>query len=226
VRAIGDGVRRMTRSRVTAAVAAALCLAAALSGCAASSTPLPPDPTEAEIDAIMAEEVERQVKTNAVSFPEVWEAVEFERFVSSEEMPVVLDECFTGFGAEGIGVFSADGSYSMGTGVMGEFESVVMNACTLAYPDEYQKPLVQTDEQLEYSYNYNVSFVVPCLRAAGYAVESPPSREEYRDFGVRERPSMVELSVRCTRTDGGPAAASRALSAVSRRHGAVQLALR
>jgi hypothetical protein len=172
----------MTRSRVTAAVAAALCLAVALSGCAASSTPLPPGPTEAEIDAIMAEEVERQVKTNAVSFPEVWEAVEFERFVSSEEMPVVLDECFTGFGAEGIGVFGADGSYSMGTGVMGEFESVVMNACTLAYPDEYQKPLVQTDEQLEYSYNYNVSFVVPCLRAAGYAVESPPSREEYRDL--------------------------------------------
>jgi hypothetical protein len=172
----------MTRSRVTAAVAAALCLAVALSGCAASSTPLPPGPTEAEIDAIMAEEVERQVKTNAVSFPEVWEAVEFERFVSSEEMPVVLNECFTGFGAEGIGVFGADGSYSMGTGVMGEFESVVMNACTLAYPDEYQKPLVQTDEQLEYSYNYNVSFVVPCLRAAGYAVESPPSREEYRDL--------------------------------------------
>jgi len=167
----------MTRSRVTAA--ATLCLAIALSGCAASSTPLPPGPTEAEIDAIMAEEVERQVKTNAVSFPEVWNAVEFERFVSSEEMPVVLDECFTGFGVDDMVTFGADGSYSVGTSAMGEFESTVMNACTLAYPDEYQKPLIQTDEQLEYSYNYNVAFVVPCLRAAGYAVESAPSREDY-----------------------------------------------
>jgi hypothetical protein len=127
----------------------------------------------------MAAEVERQVKTNAVSFPEVWDAVEFERFVSSDEMPVVLDECFAGFGADDVVTIGPDGSYSIGSGAMGEFESVVMNACTLAYPYEYQKPLVQTHEQLEYSYNYNVAFVVPCLRAAGYAVESPPSREEY-----------------------------------------------
>jgi hypothetical protein len=165
-----------------AGMATALCLAIALSGCAASSTPLPPAPTEAEIEEIMAEEVERKVTTFAVSFPEVWNTVEFERFVSSEEMPVVLDECFTGFGVDDMVTFGANGSYSVGTSAMGEFESVVMSACTLAYPDEFQKPLIQTDEQLEYSYNYNVAFVVPCLRAAGYAVESPPSRDEYFDL--------------------------------------------
>ena len=158
-------------------MAAALCLAAALSGCTAASVP-PPNPTDAEIDSIMAEYVAQYGEGRAVEFPEVWNNVEFERFVSVEEAPAVLDKCLRGFGAD-VSHFGPDGSFGVTTSSDDPLGAAAVEACYLAFPYDYQRPLVQSDAQLKYSYNYAVTFLVPCLRAAGYALDAPPAQKEY-----------------------------------------------
>ena len=128
----------------------------------------------------MSEYVARQVETRATQFPELWNTVEFEHFVSPEDTPAVMTGCLTGVGVTSA-LYGADGSFTTGNSAIGEFEFAAIDACTLSFPPDYQKPYVQTDAQLRYLYSYDTTFLMPCLRAAGYAPESPPTLEEFID---------------------------------------------
>jgi hypothetical protein len=157
----------------TAAVVAAILV---ISGSGAPSTP-PPRPTKAEMHSIMVAYAEQVAANRAVSHPEIWRGVEFERFVTSEEASSVLNECIHGFGVTGIEI-DRSGAFA---GTFGDHELAVVDACSTSYPNEFVKPGVQTDAQLEYSFNYATTFLVPCLRAAGYTSDPPPTREDYFD---------------------------------------------
>jgi hypothetical protein len=161
---------------VAGATAAVVIAALVISGSGAPSTP-PPPPTKAEIKRIMAAYAEQVSANRAVSRPEIWRGVEFKRFVTAEEAPAVLNECIREFGITTVEM-SSNGSL---TGELGDDERAVVDACSVSYPYEFMEAGVQTDAQLEYSYNYATTFLVPCLRAAGYTAESPPTSEDYFD---------------------------------------------
>jgi len=126
----------------------------------------------------MSARVEKLAREQAAIYPDLWDDVEFERFVALEEMPAVLEECAHDLGATTV-VFGVDGSISTTSGPIGGFEIAVLDACSLSYPPDYQKLQIQTDAQLDYSYNYATTFLVPCIRAAGYTIGQTVTREEY-----------------------------------------------
>lgn len=159
-------------------VGVAACLL--LSGCSGASTPLPPPPTEAEIDAAMTEYVEQNVDARDATYPEVWENIRFERFIAMDEAPDVLGGCVAEFGVT-TATFSTDGSSSWSDLPNSTYVSTVVDACTLQYPYDFLKTYVHSEAQNEYLYNYGVNFVQPCLAAAGLEPGTPPGRDTYQE---------------------------------------------
>jgi hypothetical protein len=160
---------------VAGATAAVVVAALVVTGGSAASNPPPEPPTEAEMESIMEAHVEGVAADGAVTHPEIWRKVGFERFVTPDEAPGVINECIRGFGVTTVEI-SVNGSFS---GTLEEYERAVVDACSLSYPYEFMKAGIQTDAQLEYSYNYATTFLIPCLRAAGYAIDQAPTRESY-----------------------------------------------
>jgi len=160
-------------------MAAVLCLAIALSGCAAAPVP-PPNPTDAEIDSIMVARVESMAASDTEAHPEVWNAITFGRFIANEEAPAVLGECMGAFGVTTVQI-GTNGSMSWTDSAGDGFVETVISACQFAYPSDYSREWVHTDAQLEYLYNYVTTFLVPCLSAAGYASEEPPTRRAFME---------------------------------------------
>jgi hypothetical protein len=161
--------------RGVTAVVGAVIAALLMAGCSPEPVKPPPAPTEAEIETIMEKQVELLVANRLLTYPDLWDQVKFERFVSPDEAPTVQNECLREYGVTQV-IFLEDGAV---TGDLGDFERAVMDACSFSYPYDFQAAGVQSDAQLEYSYNYTTNFLVPCLRAQRYTFESPPSHEDY-----------------------------------------------
>jgi len=174
------------KGRTTLGAAAALCLAVALSGCAAApAPPPPPDPTDSEIDRIMVARVESMAASDTEAYPEVWSAITFGRFITHEEAPAVLGECMGAFGVTTVQI-GTTGSMSWTDSAGDGFVETVISACQFAYPFDSSREFVHSDAQLEYLYNYVTTFLVPCLSAAGYASEKPPTRRAFMDMAHRD----------------------------------------
>jgi hypothetical protein len=172
----------MTRRslRNAAGVAVALCVAVALFGCTASSTPPPPGPSDAQITEAMTQFVEMNVEGREATYPEVWENVRFERFIETEEGPEVLGGCVAEFGVT-TATFNEDGSSSWSDLPNSTFVSNVVDACSLRYPQNFLRTLIRSDAQNEYLYSYGINFLLPCLAAAGLEPVTPPGREQYME---------------------------------------------
>jgi len=165
----------MTKALVVS-VGVAACLL--LSGCAGASTPLPPPPTEAEITAVMTKYTNEQANQFGDAYPEIWENVEFVRFIDISESEQFVGECTRGFGVTTV-TFDEIGNMSWADDSGTDFVSTVVNACSLMYPNEVWRSQVRTDAQAEYLYNYTSTFLQPCLAAAGFVSEKPPSRKVF-----------------------------------------------
>jgi hypothetical protein len=149
-----------------------------MAGCAEASTPPPPPPTEADIDAAMVEHAEVLKEQYNSAYPEVWENVEFERFIEIGEQEALVGECTREFGVTTV-TFDSNGNMSWSDDSGTGYVSMVVNACTAIYPDEAYRSWVRSDAQLDYLYNYTATFLEPCLAAAGFRAEPMLSREAF-----------------------------------------------
>ena len=129
--------------------------------------------------------VDEQAAYRAVAHPEIWEQVAFERFVTQDDAPLVLEACLSGFGATGVEV-DHNGNMSWTETSDGGLQSEAIDACSLRYPFDYVKSHVRTDAQLTEIYRYETAFLAPCLRGQGMEPGEPPTLEEFLDGAHRD----------------------------------------
>jgi hypothetical protein len=130
------------------------------------------------MESIMAVHVEQLVLLHKAERPEVWDGVEFVRFVDDDDASEVYDACIRGYGVTTVTV-GEGGSLSWMEPDDDNLTESAINACSAQYPYAIYREIIRTDDQLAYLYNYGTNFLVPCLQAAGYTPEESPSWDEY-----------------------------------------------
>ncbi|MCI4656270.1 hypothetical protein [Cryobacterium zhongshanensis] len=135
--------------------------------------------TNAELAALAAQDQARTLQDLVGEFPDaIVPAVERARFIEPEEIATVMAACYTDHGFPSVA--SADGGWSGGhLDSDAEDFALVSYTCRTRFPTNpaYSVPL--NDSQITYIYDYQTQVLTPCLEDAGYAVDTPPSREDF-----------------------------------------------
>lgn len=151
-------------------LALAALLLVALSGCV-PTRPLPPQPSGAELDELIALELDLQWQFLGLTPDSPRPTVAQVRLVADDEAVEVHKQCVLDAGYDGYGTDTAANA--------GTFERLALYTCVAQYPVAPSNLNLFSKEQLSYLYDYFESTVIPCLRAADVPVEDIPSRDEY-----------------------------------------------
>lgn len=143
-----------------------------LTGCM-PTRPLPPQPTGAELEELIALELDLQWQFLGLTPDSPRPTVEQIRVVSNEEAEAVHTECIIEAGYEDYGSPTATAANA------DTFERLALYICAAQYPVAPSNLNLFSEVQLSYLYDYFSTTVIPCLRAADVAVDDVPSREEF-----------------------------------------------
>ena len=154
--------------RALLALAAVLLLA----GCAPVSR-VPPEPTGAELEALIAKELDFQWQYVGLTPDAPRPTVQRIRIVSMEEAQQVHRDCMREAGYEGnrINTSSTFGASS--------YERLAIHVCSAQYPVPPSAFGLFSEAQLDYLYDYYVDVTIPCMAASGVSVASIPSRQQF-----------------------------------------------
>lgn len=161
-------------TRALAVVVAGILL---LSGCSLYA-PLPEPLSAEEVSELLREE--RANYWQAISGGSPYPEVEIVAVLPLEDVWPHVVECVDQMELEGI-VASGQNIQLGPGGDQSELERA-MFACNEAYPPVTDDPAVfgyYSREELEYLWSYYSSYLVPCLRMHGYALEDVPARDGF-----------------------------------------------
>jgi hypothetical protein len=148
-------------------------LAVLLAGCAPVSA-VPPEPSGAELDALMALELDFQWRYVGLAPDDPRPAVERIRVISPTEAQTVYRQCMVDAGYEKFNVITA----SIYGGASTE-QRVAIYTCTAQYPTPPSSYGLFSQAQLSFLYDYYVEVTVPCIESSGVAVTRMPTREQF-----------------------------------------------
>lgn len=148
-----------------------------LAGCASTIAP-PPAPEGAELDALIAQELDLQWQYVGLTPDSPRPTVDRIRIVAMDEAEAVHQECMVEAGYASYR-FSSAAVF----GGASKLERLAIYVCSAQYPVMPANYAIYSEAELGYLYDYFRDVSVPCLESAGYAVVDPPSREEFLDPG-------------------------------------------
>ena len=157
----------MSFARPPALAALVLLLAA---GCT-STIAVPPEPTGAELDRLIALELDVQWQYVGLTPDAPRPTVDRIRIVSTEEAEQVHKQCMVEAGY--------DNSRTNTTFGADNFERLAIYTCSAQYPLPPASYGLFSEAQLEYLYDYYVEVTVPCIEASGVEVAEVPTRDEF-----------------------------------------------
>lgn len=163
------------------AVAAAGVLA--LSGCTWGSGPVSfPDPTEQEVEAVVAAQLDAEWEYTGLGDRVPRPEVEVVRAISSDEWAEVTAACMNEAGFAGYE--AAGNALSAGEIPVDQLDAdaYARYVCHAKYPSADAAQGVYGTAKLDYLYGYFARWLVPCLGFQGYEVDDVPSREEFVDL--------------------------------------------
>jgi hypothetical protein len=171
----------MHQIRAIAAVAAAACALAMLTGCIPTRAVPTAAPSEADLQAFMQRQMDFAWLDTGL--PDAQRppnpAIVY---IEMDEWATALSECMTERGYDTY-VASTDGGLTLGEYLRDDQESLDWYLCQAMHqsnPAEFGLP---SSDQLEYLYDYNLKVLVPCLEAHGESVDFAPTRDEAATVG-------------------------------------------
>ena len=144
-----------------------------LAGCVPVAQ-LPPEPRGAELDALIAQELEFQWQYVGLSATDARPTVDRIRMVSLDEAEQVHRQCMVEAGYEDFRQVTAS-IY----GGAGADERLAIYTCSAQYPVPPSSFGLFSEAQRRYLYDYYTRVTVPCIESSGLTVESVPTREEF-----------------------------------------------
>lgn len=147
-------------------------LAVLLAGCTPVAA-LPPEPSGAELERLIALELDFQWQFVGLTPDSPRPAVDRIRIVSMAEAESVHKQCLIDAGYDSVRVNSTFGADN--------YERLAIYTCSAQYPTPPSSLGLFSEEQLDFLYDYFMQVTVPCLEANGVTVADIPSRE---DFGA------------------------------------------
>ena len=178
----------MRTPRVVAFAAVALL---ALCGCSATR-PAPVGPTDAEVDADVRAELDRQWAFTGLDGVVPRPVFEVERVGAAGAAAQGFWDCMSAQGFESWG-FSSDSGLQMSSADSSMVTPTAEQQMSY-YECNARFPVIDTltTDQLDFIYDYYQRWLIPCLGSAGYPVAVPPSRDEFTtgepEFGWRWEP--------------------------------------
>jgi hypothetical protein len=163
------------------AVAAASTLL--LGGCAAAHDPVPPGPTQADVDTAVARDLDAQ--WSAMNLPPSVAKPEVARvaFTSLDSWSYRQLDCYlaAGLDAHDVGGDFTVNGFRAGSpnGAVPYAASIAIFTCQAQYPRDPRLVGYLSDAQVLYMYDYFRGRLAPCLRLLGYNVPAAPGREHY-----------------------------------------------
>jgi len=144
-----------------------------LAGCVPVSQ-LPPEPRGAELDALIAQELEFQWQYVGLVPGDPRPTVDRIRIVSLDEAAEVHRQCMVEAGYADFRQTAA----SIYGGASTD-ERLAIYTCSAQYPVPPSSYGLFSEAQLGYLYDYYVDVTVPCIEANGMTVTTVPSREQF-----------------------------------------------
>lgn len=175
-------------SRVVAFVALVV---VTMSGCSAT-TPPPVGPTEAELNATVRAELDRQWQFTGLDGVVPRPVLEVESIGTENGISVEFGECMSAEGFQSWG-FSSDSGLQLSGTASSDAEPTVEQQLAY-YRCNARFPLVDTltAGQLDFIYDYYQRWLIPCIESAGYPVAAPPTRKNFvtaePEYGWRWEP--------------------------------------
>jgi len=159
----------MRFASLVAIAAAALLLA----GCVPVSQ-VPPEPSGAELDALIAKELDFQWQYVGLTPDAPRPTVDRIRVVSPEEATDVHRDCMVdaGYGDFRQVTASIYGGAS-------NLERLAIYTCSAQYPVPPASYGLFSTAQLDFLYDYYVEVTIPCIRADGFTLTDIPTRQEF-----------------------------------------------
>jgi hypothetical protein len=167
-------------------------VALVLAGCTASTLgPPPPAPTMTEAERIESYEsgLDSSWETVTFSNPDaVRPDVEFVRFIDQDEWAQVIVDCLTAEGMDAkVSTDGQGGFESSAPSGQASAMDMARYVCDAKYPIDPALHLPPTEAELAYLYDYFALVLTPCLKAEGYEVIEPPSRQVFLDtYGTKD----------------------------------------
>jgi len=144
-----------------------------LAGCVPVSQ-VPPEPRGAELDALIAQELEFQWQYVGLAPGDARPAVDRIRIVSLDEAEEVHRQCMV---EAGYGDFrQVTASIYGGASTL---ERLAIYTCSAQYPVPPSSYGLFSEAQRGYLYDYYTRVTVPCIESSGLTVDSVPTREEF-----------------------------------------------
>lgn len=144
-----------------------------LTGCTAAAQ-VPPEPTGAELDDLIATELDFQWQYVGLTPDAPRPTVDRVRVVSLDESEEVHRQCMVDAGYEDFRLVEAEiygGASTM--------ERLAIYTCSAMYPVPPSSYGLFSQAQLDYLYDFYVEVTVPCLEGSGVSVSAMPSREQF-----------------------------------------------
>jgi hypothetical protein len=148
-----------------------------LAGCTSTIAP-PPAPEGAELDALIAQELDLQWQYVGLTPDSPRPTVDRIRIVSMDEAEEVHRQCMVEAGYEDFRNVTA-----AVFGAASKLQRLAIYVCSAQYPVMPANYMIYSEAELDYLYEYFREVTVPCVEAAGYAVVDPPTRQEFLDPG-------------------------------------------
>jgi hypothetical protein len=157
------------RSRASLAALAVLLLA----GCTPAAQ-APPEPSGAELDELIAAELEFQWHYVGLTPDAPRPSVDRVRIVSLDESEDVHRQCMVDAGYDDFRLVKAEiygGASTM--------ERLAIYTCSAMYPVPPASYGLFSQAQLGYLYDFYIGETVPCLEGSGVSVSAVPTREQF-----------------------------------------------
>jgi hypothetical protein len=159
---------------VLAAIASCLLMV----GCTAP-VGVPADPSDAEIDAMLRQQLDSRWESYAWPAGVAKPTVERVAFTTAETWSSTQVGCLQ---RAGIDAREVSGGFAVDENVDPAVARVAMWTCLAQYPRDPRGAGYLSEAQILYMYDFYVERLGPCMRLLGYGVSEPPAREEYVDL--------------------------------------------
>jgi hypothetical protein len=149
-----------------------------MAGCAAP-VDVPADASDAEIDALLEQQLDSRWESYAWPDGVVKPAVERVAFTTDRTWSATQVGCLV---RAGLDAREVSGGFTVDEDADSTAARVAMWTCQAQYPRDPRGAGYLSEAQILYMYDFYVSRLGPCMRLLGYTVSEPPERGEYVDL--------------------------------------------